>query len=233
MKKICIVGKDMENSKKLKEHLLKLGFEYSEENPSLVIAYGGDGTLLIAERQFPGVLKILVKDSNTSSKACNLHIEDIIKKYLAHDYEIEIINKLKAIANLSSKTRELTGMNDIVIRNTLPTEAVRFESFINNKLIGEFIGDGVVIATPYGSTAYFHSITRKNICNGIGIAFNNITAEKPLLNLENKERIKFKILRGPAVLVADNNRDFINLEKGDEVEIFQGDEFAKIIRFRQ
>ena len=234
MEKVYVIGKNDEKVNSLKNRLRQY-FVYSEKNPDLIIAYGGDGTLLIAERQFPGVKKILLRDSYTCKNG-HEDIDGVIKKYLCNDYKIKEINKLKAVAHTSNGIRELIAMNDIVIRNTLPTEAIRFILEINkggdeNEDGKEYIGDGVVISTPYGSGAYFHSITKEKFDEGIGLAFNNLTEKERHIILNNKDNINIKITRGPGVLVSDNNRDFVNLEHEDYVTIEQLEESAKVLVF--
>jgi len=225
MKRIHIIGKDLEKIEGMKEILESHGFEYVEENPDVVITYGGDGMFLIAERMFPGVPKIPLKDSEVGNKCCDLDLGEVLERYSSGAFEIEEIRKLKAVHRGRFEVRELLGTNDIVIRNSLPTEAVRF----NVGEIGEFIGDGVVVSTAYGSSGYFSSITGKEFEEGVGLAFNNVTESHEPLILSGEEKIEIKIIRGPAVLVADNNRDYINLENGDKVMIEQIDEVARRI----
>jgi len=227
MKRIHIVGRDLEKVKGMKEDLEVLGFNYVEENPDLVITYGGDGMFLIAERMFPHVPKISIKDSEVGNKCCDLDLKEVLKKYSSGDFEVEEIHKLKAVHRGRFETRELIGVNDIVVRNSLPTEAIRFNISIGGNILREFVGDGVVISTPYGSRGYFSSITKRNFDEGIGVAFNNVTKLHEPLVLSKDEKIEIEIVRGPAVLVADNNRDFISLENGDKIVVEQIDEVAR------
>ena len=223
--KFAVVGREVEDlKKKIKEN----GFEYDKENPEIVICYGGDGTFLISERVYPGVPKILVKASPVCNKGHEIKIEKVLEKFNKKEFTIQEIKKLKAVYQGSFETRSLIGVNDIVIRNSLPTEALRFKIKAKN-FNKNFIGDGLVIATNYGSSqgAYFYSITRKEFKKGIGIAFNNVTSEQEYKLISEEDEIEIEIIRGPGVLVADNNRDYINLEKGDEIKIFQTNEIAK------
>lgn len=232
--KIHIVGKNSEKIENLKGRLKKFDVKYSEENPDLIISYGGDGTFLIAERHFPEIPKILVKDSETCRNCNCMEIEEIIEKYLRKEYSIIKIKKLKAVSESQYSTKELIGTNDIVIRNSLPTEAIRFKIKIDGKEIDKtFIGDGVVIATPYGSRGYFYSITKESFEKGIGVAFSNITEHHDYILVPEDKEIEVKILRAPAVLVADNNRDFVNLNNRDVVKIKQIEEYAQIIKLKE
>jgi NAD kinase len=234
MKKIHIIGKDSEKILKLKKNISEFGFEYTDENPDLVITYGGDGMFLIAERIFPGVPKIMIKDSKICNNCCDLSIEEILKKYKEENFVIEKIPKLKALFKGRFESRELIGVNDIVIRNSLPTEALRFKIKINSEFLKnceEFIGDGIVIATPYGSNkgAYFYSITGKKFEEGFGLAFNNTTDNEIPIFLNDEKKIEVEITRSQGVLVADNNRDYINLEQGDKIIIEKIPEIARRI----
>jgi NAD kinase len=233
--KIHIVGKNPEKIQNLKERLKKFDIKYSEDSPDLVISYGGDGTFLISERQFPGIPKILVRDSDKGNNCHQMDIEEIIEIYLKKGYKLTEIKKLKAVSESEYGMKELIGVNDVVIRNSLPTEAIRFRVKIDGEEINKtFIGDGIVVSTPFGSTkgAYFYSITRKSFDKGIGIAFSNVTEHQDYIIIPEDKEIEVKILRAPAVLVADNNRDFVNLNNGNIVKIKQIGESAKIIRIK-
>ena len=160
--KIHIVGKDPEKIDSFKKIIAEKNFECVEENPELVICYGGDGMFLIAERIFPGVSKLLIRDSDVGINCHNIDLKSALEKYLQEEYTIEKIKKLKAKYKGKFETRELIAVNDIVIRNSLPTEAIRFRYRINGSdWSSVLIGDGVVVSTSYGSTkgAYFYSLT--------------------------------------------------------------------------
>lgn len=216
MTKAWVIGQNEEKVKHIKDQLLKNNFDISRENPDLVMCSGGDGTFLLSEREYPGIPKILTRDSRTCQTCSDLSIPEILKRYKEGDYKIKEIKKLQA----KMEGREFLATNDITIRNTLPTEAVRFRIKINGEYKeGEFIGDGLVIATSYGSSAYFHSITKSKFEEGMGLAFNNITNSHPPILFKGDEKIEIEITRGPAILVADNNRDFINLVKNDRIII--------------
>ena len=90
------------------------------------------------------------------------------------------------------------------------------------------IGDGVVVATPYGSTAYFHSITGKRFPKGIYMAFNNPT--KTMKPVRIKDKVKIKIKRENAMVFADNCRKIFMLRPGDEVIIKKSREKAMFVK---
>lgn len=234
MVKIAIVGKSLEKIEELKQLFPKYNLTYGEEDPDIVISYGGDGMFLISERAYPHVPKALLRDSKICNNCCNYAPEELLQKIAKKEYTIKELIQLKATRKNDNGIRELIGVNDIVIRNFFPTEALRFKYRINNQdYSDELIGDGVVIATPFGSNrgAYYNSITQNTITNQIGIAFNNISSPHNHQTIDTDSTIEIIITRGQGVLVADNNRDYINLTKDNAVKIQLHNTTAKILDF--
>jgi len=226
--KIAIYGKTPESKAQLQKAVAEAGFAYDEKKPDIVISYGGDGTFLWAERAYPGVPKALFRYSKICKKCHNLPINHALALIKKKKYKI--VEHIKLEARIGKTV--LLGTNDVVIRNALPTHAIRFTIEVNGKKIDEeFIGDGVVVATPFGSTAYFHSITKKTFTKGIGIAFNNTTAEHKPAFLSDRARIKLTITRGEALMVADNEPRMIVLTQGKNITIKVSNKKAKTLQF--
>jgi NAD+ kinase len=222
--KISIVSKNNDEIEILKKDK---DFEIVEKNPDFVISYGGDGTLMKSEHKFPGVPKILLCDSGVCKKCSPYSNEEILEKIKNGKYVIEESWKLEAEAN----SKRIIAMNDIIVHNRDARHAIRYRLWNNDQEIGkEIIGDGVVIATPFGSTAYYRSITDSFFEVGIGIAFNNSTEQSDHMVVKEDGKIKIKITRGPALVYADNQEEFIELEKDDEVTIKKSNQIVKIVK---
>lgn len=222
--KIAIVSKNNDEIEILKKDK---DFEIVEKNPDFVISHGGDGTLMKAEHKFPGVPKILLCDSEICKKCSPYSNEEILKRIKSGKYSVEESWKLEAEAN----GKKVMGMNDIIVHNRDARHAIRYRLWNNTREIGkEIIGDGVVIATPFGSTAYYRSITDSFFEVGIGIAFNNSTEQSDHMVIKEDGMIKIKITRGPALVYADNQEEFIELEKDDEVVIKKSNQIVKIVK---
>ena len=124
------------------------------------------------------------------------------------------------------------GLNEIQIHLKLPIYAVRFSLNINGKKYHELIGDGVIFATPFGSTAYYKATGGKNFEKGIGISFNNLHNQKiESFVVSEDSTLNLIITRGPAWLIADNNKDFVDLLTGDKVKIRRSESVANFIYF--
>ncbi len=199
-----------------------MGFQLVTSNPEVVISYGGDGTLLSTERRFPHVPKLPLRNSLTYKK-CQEHADEVVlKKFLANKFKLKEYQKL--VTTILYKN--FYALNDFVIRNSNTTHSIRFKtSATKNKLL---IGDGVVIATPLGSTAYFKSITNKFFDKGFGLAFNNTTEKISPIIFKDQDQATVTLVRGKATLSFDNNPDIFALDEGSELIFSLSDQTAQI-----
>ena len=222
--KVIVVG---QNADVIIPAVKKAGFTVVEKKPDFIVSYGGDGTLMIAEHLYPGIPKIILKGSLICKLCPPFSNEEILKRVRAEKYKIEKAWKLEARANGTT----LTGLNDIVVHNTDMRHAMRYTVFIDEVQMGHgIIGDGVVLATPFGSSGYYRSITDSVFETGIGLAFNNSTEQADHIVLKENRTIAIHITRGPAVVYADNQEESISLNTGERVVIRKSTQFAKIVR---
>ena len=208
--------------------LIKNQFQIVDNDPDFIICYGGDGTILLAERKFPEIPKLIIKKETTCRK-CDYFIDDLndlLEKIREGSFRISKKMKLK----VEYKNRKLIALNEVQIHTKLPIYAIRFQLTNNGIKHGGLIGDGVVIATPFGSTGYYKSTGGTTFDKGIGISFNNlhnktigsyVCAETSIVNV--------KIDRGPALVLADNNKNFFELNNQEHVTIRKSESVANFI----
>jgi NAD+ kinase len=214
----------------IKKALAAQGFELVEADPDFVVCYGGDGTVLFAERNFPEAPKLIIKTSRHCRKY-DYKLEDLkvlLSKIKEGNYRIHSEMKLEAVA----KGMRLVGLNDIQVHLKLPIYAVRFHLSVDGKEFDNLIGDGVIVAPPFGSTAYYRATGGAPFEKGIGISFNNLHYKKVDSVVVSEDSIvNLTVTRGPAWLLADNNEDFIELTAGDSVTIKKSVSVANFIYF--
>ncbi|MBW3003892.1 NAD(+)/NADH kinase [Candidatus Woesearchaeota archaeon] len=220
--KVAVVskGKDF-----ISKWLAKHGLKKVAKGPDVVIAFGGDGTFLYAEQKFPGVPKLLLYHSS-SCKNCKEHNFAMILNTLREKrFEVQKFMKLQ----VDVKGKKFYAMNDVNI-HYVPPCALRYEVRLDG-LHDSYIGDGVVIATPYGSSAYFYSISRKTFKTGIGIAINNATSGKKNFVIADNRAVRVKVIRGPGLLAVDCVKEVVKLNKGDSV-VIQKSKPARLIKLK-
>jgi NAD+ kinase len=99
--------------------------------------------------------------------------------------------------------------------------AVRFKAWLNDSPLDEgveILGDGFLLCTPFGSTAYFNKLTRCIFWEGLGIAWNAANQYTSHLVVPESTVIRMAITRGPAMLAFDSADKFYELDEGDELE---------------
>lgn len=202
------------------------GLVLCERNPDVVVSVGGDGAFIGAERAWPGVPKLGIRRDDTCFK-CEKHTDEILLGRLRMGalQESQMI-KLEARAGGAS----LLALNDIIVRNADVRSAVRFRVLLDgHPITEELIGDGLVLATPFGSSAYFRSITGMTIRTGIGLAYNNCTDALHHLVVAEHETITVEIVRGPALFAADNDPELHTLEDGTLITVRRSEQSARVL----
>lgn len=222
---VSIVGLE---KKKLAEKLQKEypSFTIVEENPELVLCYGGDGTLLYGERLYPGVPKALIRNS----KVCNLcyEVSNDTVLYLLQERHFDIEEHIKLEARVNDTS--MYALNEVVIGHSRVNSTLRMDLRINGEQQAqEVFGDGCIISTPIGSTGYYQSITRSYFETGIGLAFNNSIRDVNHMVLAEEAQIELTITRGPGALAVDNDEQQIHLSTGDVITIARAAEPARLV----
>jgi NAD+ kinase len=135
------------------------GQEKFNGNIDIIIVLGGDGTILRAARQY-GQLQVPVLGVNmgTVGFLCNIEANELneyVNRLIQGDFAVDPRMMLEAAVYRDNElVKQVYCLNEIVIKS----QYFRMVSFNLNTSAGERIGiyrgDGVIIATPTGSTAY-------------------------------------------------------------------------------
>lgn len=225
MVKVAVVAKQPERADPLLRDLSSHGFEIDRSNPDIVISFGGDGTALRAERLHPGIPRVMIKHSSICARCPDHDYTPLLEALGREEYKVVRQIKVEAVKDDS----RVVGLNEINVHHQLPF-AVRLSVQVDNEDIAEnVICDGVICATPYGSSGYFHSIAGYRFGNGLGVAF--IAPTKPIESrvVRDTETIRVYVVRGPGLLLADNDTRMIPLVTGDEVYVRRASEYAQIV----
>lgn len=221
--RILLLGRDLDD---VRTAARSLDLELVDDRPDVVVTYGGDGLLLHSERLWPGVPKLPLRNSRRGRKCEPSEVRDALGR-LARG---ELVSRPQMKLRLTARETTQVALNDVIVHNARPTSSLRCRVYLDEREFGdEIVGDGVVAATPFGSTAYYRSITRGIFQLGIGLAFNNSIEQVDHLVLDENATIRIVITRGPAVAVADNHPDLVELEEEDEVVIRRDDGSAILL----
>lgn len=226
MERFDIFAKNEERGNALRTLLIRRGFVHDPGNAEFMVSLGGDGTFLRAERRFPGLPKLCVRDSLVCFKCHDEPIDEMLEMISSGHYRIHEVIKLRA----STGVIEFQATNDIALRNADPRRAIRFRLAVNGEDVGKtLIGDGIVAATPFGSTGYYRSVTGSRFEEGLGIAFNNLTEPRLALHLDTDSEVHVEIVRGNAHPTTDNASLLGLFEQGDAITIGTSDQVARLV----
>lgn len=174
MKKFLIVANsDKEDTLKIAKNILEY-LENSNANGTLIVGYvdknmvdeatecaivlGGDGTLLMAARNLVGYnipfIGINCGNLGFLAEAKPDAIYDTLDRLLKDDYSVE--SRMMLTGTLIRDGEELftnIALNDIVIRSG-SVRVIDINVYVNGLKLNEYRADGMIVATPTGSTAY-------------------------------------------------------------------------------
>ncbi len=125
----------------------------------LVIVVGGDGSMLNVAKQVAseGVPVIGINRGNLGFLTDILpdEIETQLDEVLAGKFTVENRFLLDAILNGAEEDKALgSALNDVVLHPGKAAQMIEFELFVNGKFVYSQESDGLIVATPTGSTAY-------------------------------------------------------------------------------
>ena len=123
------------------------------------IVLGGDGTIIqIATNCAKHNISVLGINLGTIGFMTEVEIDNInesLEKMLNDDYKIEKRMLLKSEIFKNGVLQSVQhALNDVVISKTIGEKLIGIELYTNGELVNKYTADGLIIATPTGSTGY-------------------------------------------------------------------------------
>jgi NAD+ kinase len=202
-------GADYQN-----DSVTKLNNKEFVSKVDLIIVFGGDGTLLNSARKYLKnnipILGINMGNVGFLTDVKTEDFESIIQDILNGKFEIEERNLVSA----SFLNETVYGLNEIVIHSGAYTQLMRYRLSVNDKVVYEQRSDGLIIATPTGSTAYALSAGGPIIHPSLDVwtilpMLPQSISSRPFV-ISSKEKVVIKLLKGPledAKICADGHDD--------------------------
>ena len=117
-------------------------------SPDVMVVLGGDGTMLAAAHEHPGVplLGLNLGHLGYLAGVDAPHFEDAIRALAAGRYSISHRDALEAGGH--------RALNDVVVSKGVSGRAAFIDLAVDGRHVTRFFADGLIVATPTGSTAY-------------------------------------------------------------------------------
>lgn len=129
------------------------------KNSNLLIAIGGDGTMLdIVQKTFSYKLPIIGINSGRLGFLADIESSELttlLNRLNSNTQNIEKRMMLQAtITHPNSNVEHFHALNDVTINRIGSNRITEFEVNINNCKVDSYTADGIIISTPTGSTGY-------------------------------------------------------------------------------
>lgn len=149
--------------KELKEHFPQMDIKEIQSKEEvrgldLLLVLGGDGTLLSAARLSYGLeVPLLGVNIGTMGFMTGTDLENLkeaIIKINGGKYTVDDRMMLKTTMHCAKGDKTFYGLNDVVIHKGALANIIYFEMFVDENFATSYRGDGLIMTTPTGSTAY-------------------------------------------------------------------------------
>ena len=198
-----------------------------------LISVGGDGTLLsVVRKSFKYDKPVLGINLGSLGFLTDISMEQLpsfIKDLKNNIYKIDNRMMVEGSVNLN----KFVAFNDIVISRKSISSMIKISAKIDGKHFNSYDGDGVIVSTPTGSTAYnlsvggpiVYPLTEAFIVTPV--APHSLT-QRPLVMPADFE-IEFKIIDNQGAVVIVDGQDIYEVEQNQSIKIKIASKKAKMI----
>ena len=202
-----------------------------------LISVGGDGTLLsVVRKSFKYDKPVLGINLGTLGFLTDINMDELsnfIKDFKRDIYKIDNRMMVEGSVNLN----KFVAFNDIVISRKSISSMIKIAAKIDGKPFNTYFGDGVIISTPTGSTAYnlsvggpiVYPLTEAFIVTPV--APHSLT-QRPLVMPADFE-IEFTISDNQGAVVIVDGQDIYEVEQNKSIKIKIANKKAKMIHRTQ
>jgi NAD+ kinase len=212
------------------------------ERVNLVIVVGGDGTILKAARDLAHwdipILGINVGQKGFLAEIEVEQMDRYLQYILAGRFECQNRMMLEATVQRGPKILDrYLALNDIVVSRGPFSRIVQVDTFVNDDFLESYSGDGVIVASPTGSTGYSLSAGGPIVNPSMELLVITPICPHTLNNrsviVTGSERISMRVSSRLAqvVLTVDGQVGFA-LEDDDEVIVYRSERKAKLVQFK-
>jgi NAD+ kinase len=129
------------------------GCSFTDANPEIVIAVGGDGTILRTIQQMPRPFPILGVNWGEVGFLADLEPSEALEFIQTLPWGFSVEERMR-IALSNNGTCLGNALNEALIVTSRPAKMLKFSIIVDGITAEQFRADGLLISTPTGSTAY-------------------------------------------------------------------------------
>ena len=206
------------------------------DGADVLLSFGGDGTLLRTAHRFPGVpiLGVNVGRLGFLTKVETGEIEGAVAAIETGRTGIEHRMTL-AVTVEGDRLEEVPewALNDVVVDKSGTTSMIQVEATVGDDYLNTYWSDGLVVATPTGSTAYALSVGGPILTPGTDtlvvapIAPHTLTARPIVLPCDAELTLRVETRGHPFAFACDGVSEI--LEGGATIRVRRGDTTVPLV----
>jgi len=202
----------------------------------LVVSVGGDGTLLRAAymgyRADAPVLGVKVGRLGFLTEVEPNEAPDLLEAWMAGGGELDERMALEAVAEGADEPQ--WALNEIIVEKRARHRVVRLAATVNEDHVTTFSADGVIVATPTGSTAYSFSargpiVSPRLPCLVLTPVSAHMVFDRPIV-LAPDEEVTLEVREDEPALLSADGRPGLELPVGARVRIRRSNRPARLLR---
>ena len=224
-----------ESSNNKNKNFTVLEHEEYVKKVDIVIVFGGDGTLLNAARKYLNyeipILGINMGNVGFLTDISTENFEKTIREVFEGSYKIEERNLVSA----KFGNKHLYGLNEVVIHSGAYAQLMRYRLNVNDKVVYEQRSDGLIIATPTGSTAYALSAGGPIIHPSLDVwtilpMLPQSLSSRPFV-ISSNEKVEMDLFNGPNdnAKICVDGQDDIDVPYGEKILISKMEKTLKLV----
>ncbi len=212
----------------------RTGIPLAHMKPDIILAVGGDGTILRALQLSEG--EILGINSGSLGFLADVYaneVETFLDRIVRKDYKIEERQRLKVAVD---GQRMFDCLNEAVVHTAQVAKIRQFEVHLDGTLVSRVRADAMILATPTGSTSYSMSVGGPIVDPRVSaIIMTAIAPFTPSLRphvFPSTSEVRVTLVKPKeCLLVMDGQRE-THLKGTEEVVVTASERPARFIRFR-
>lgn len=209
---------------------------FGVEQADLIISLGGDGTMLIAAKEaIRGNIPVLAINMGSLGYLAEVKPQEAVK--MMQDYENgNYKTEERSFLKVKYEDNVFYALNELVItKGGHEAHLIQVEVYSNDAFVNKYRADGIIVATPTGSTAYSLSAGGSIVHPGLNaltitpLAPQSLTARPIIVN--GCEVLSFKATsRDDAVHLNIDGNQWFQIKKGDLISARISNKKVKIIK---
>lgn len=216
--------------------VMGMEFDILCQTSDALVTLGGDGTLIsVVRRSFKHDIPILGVYAGNLGFLADINIDELdefVTSFVGGEYRVDERAILEARFMQNSKEITTYAFNDIVLTRHSVLNMIHVETLIDSKAFNTYYGDGVIVSTPTGSTAYNLSaggpvlFPLTNVFSLTPICPHSLT-QRPVV-LPGEFSIEMKTPKDKALVIIDG-QDKHELQTAQSIHIKLADKKVKLI----